>query len=123
MRQAIAHFDDSRLPEGITTSRYPSELQQLIPPFALIYVAMVHDYQMHRDDTAFVRTRLAGIRGVLDWYGRRVDSTGMLGPMPYWNFVDWADRWARGVPAGADDGHSATVSLLYAYALDRAAQL
>jgi hypothetical protein len=123
VRQAIAHFDDSRIPEGITTSRYPSELQQLIPPFSLIYVAMVHDYQMLRDDPAFVRTRLAGIRGILDWYGRRVDSTGMLGPMPYWNFVDWADRWARGVPAGADDGHSATVSLLYAYALDRAALL
>ena len=47
----------------------------------------------------------------------------MLGPMPYWNFVDWADRWPRGVPAGADDGHSATISLLYAYALDRAAEL
>ena len=123
VRQAIAHFDDSRLPEGITTSRYPSELQQLIPPFALIYVAMVHDYQMHRDDPAFVRARLPGIRGILDWYGRRVDSTGMLGPMPYWNFVDWAERWARGVPAGADNGHSATISLLYAYALDRAAQL
>src|SRR5436190_6575952 len=123
VRQAIAHFDDSRIPEGITTSRYPSELQQLIPPFALIYVAMVHDYHLHRDDSAFVRTKLAGIRGILDWYGRRVDSTGMLGPMPYWNFVDWAERWARGVPAGADDGHSATVSLLYAYALDRAAIL
>jgi hypothetical protein len=47
----------------------------------------------------------------------------MLGPMPYWNFVDWADRWQRGVPAGADNGHSATISLLYAYALDRAAVL
>ena len=123
MRQAIVHFDDSRLPEGITTSRYPSELQQLIPPFALIYVAMVHDHHMHRADAAFVRARLAGIRGILDWYGRRVDSTGMLGPMPYWNFVDWADRWGRGVPAGADDGHSSTISLLYAYALDRAALL
>ena len=123
MRQAIAHFDDSRIPEGITASRYPSELQQLIPPFSLIYVAMVHDYYLHRDDPSFVRQRLAGIRGILDWYGRRVDETGLLGPMPYWNFVDWADRWRGGVPAGADDGHSATISLLYAYALDRAAVL
>ena len=98
VRQAIVHFDDSRIPEGITASRYPSELQQLIPPFALIYVAMVHDYQLHRDDPAFVRTRLAGVRGILDWYGRRVDSTGMLGPMPYWNFVDWAERWTARRP-------------------------
>ncbi|HEX7978353.1 MAG TPA: alpha-L-rhamnosidase C-terminal domain-containing protein [Gemmatimonadaceae bacterium] len=123
MRQAIVHFDESRIPEGITASRYPSQLQQLIPPFSLIYVAMVHDYFMHRDDPAFVRQRLAGIHGILDWYQRRVDSSGMLGPMPYWNFVDWADRWARGVPAGGDNGHSATISLLYAYALDRAAVL
>jgi hypothetical protein len=43
--------------------------------------------------------------------------------MPYWNFVVWAERWQRGVPAGADSGHSATISLLYAYALDRAAPL
>lgn len=123
MRQAIEHFDDSRIPEGITASRYPSELRQLIPPFSLVYVAMVHDYYMHRDDPAFVRQYLAGIRGVLDWYARYVDSTGMLGPMPYWNFVDWADRWRAGVPAGADAGHSATISLLLAYALDRAAVL
>ena len=60
VRQAIAHFDESRIPEGITASRYPSQLQQLIPPFSLIYVAMVHDYFMHRDDPAFVRQRLAG---------------------------------------------------------------
>ena len=123
VRQAIEHFDASRLAEGITASRYPSSLSQLIPPFSLIYVAMVHDYHMHRDDRAFVRERLAGIRGVLDWYGRHVDSTGMLGPMPYWNYVDWTPRWARGVPPGADDGHSAAVSLLYAYALQHASAL
>ncbi|HEY7234039.1 MAG TPA: family 78 glycoside hydrolase catalytic domain, partial [Gemmatimonadaceae bacterium] len=81
MRQAIEHFDASRLPEGITQSRYPSEVMQLIPPFSLIYVAMVHDYHMHRNDVPFVRERLAGIRGILDWYARRIDSTGMLGPM------------------------------------------
>ena len=123
MRQAIDHFDLSRIPEGLTTSRYPSSLTQMIPPFSLIYVAMVHDYFMHRDDPAFVRARLAGIRGVLDWYGRHIDSTGMLGAMPYWNYLDWTPRWERGVPPRADAGHSAAISLLYVYALDRAAQL
>jgi len=78
---------------------------------------------MHRSDPAFVRARLAGVRGILDWYGRRVDATGMLGPMPYWNYVDWTPRWDRGVPPGADDGHSTAISLLYVYALERAAQL
>ncbi|MGZ3545254.1 MAG: alpha-L-rhamnosidase-related protein [Gemmatimonadaceae bacterium] len=123
MRQAIEHFDYSRIPEGLTASRYPSALTQIIPPFSLIYVLMVHDYFMHRDDPAFVRARLAGVRGILDWYGRHVDSTGMLGPMPYWNYVDWTNPWDRGVPPGADNGHSTAISLLYAYALERAAEL
>ena len=123
LRQAIEHFDFSRIPEGLTTSRYPSALTQIIPPFSLIYVATVHDYFMHRDDPAFVRERLAGVRGILDWFGRHVGATGMLGPMPYWNYVDWTPRWDRGVPPGADDGHSTTISLLYVYALQRAAEL
>src|SRR3954463_12724948 len=123
VRQAIEHFDLSRIPEGLTTSRYPSSLTQIIPPFSLIYVAMVHDYFMHRDDPAFVQARLPGIRGILDWYARHVDSTGMLGAMPYWNYVDWTPRWDRGVPPRGDAGHSATISLLYVYALDRAAEL
>jgi GNAT superfamily N-acetyltransferase len=47
----------------------------------------------------------------------------MLGPMPYWNYVDWTPRWDRGVPPGADNGHSIAISLLYVYALQRAAEL
>jgi alpha-L-rhamnosidase len=122
MRQAIEHFDLSRIPEGLTASRYPSALTQIIPPFSLIYVAMVHDYFLHRNDPAFVRARLAAVRGILDWFGRHIDTTGMLGPMPHWNYVDWT-RWGRGVPPGADNGHSTTISLLYVYALQRAADL
>jgi len=123
VRQAIAHFDASRIPEGLTMSRYPSALPQIIPPFSLIYVAMVDDYHMLRDDPAFVRERLAGIRGILDWYAEHVDSTGMLGAMPYWNYVDWAREWDGGRPPRANEGHSATITLLYAYALQRAADL
>jgi len=123
VRQAIEQFDASRMPDGLTTSRYPSALPQVIPPFSLIYVAMVDDYHRLRDDASFVRQRLAGVRGILDWYARYVDSTGMLHRMPYWNYVDWAREWDSGVPPGAYDGHSATITLLYAYALRRAAEL
>ncbi len=122
-KQAIEAFDASRVPDGLTTSRYPSALPQIIPPFSLVYVLMVHDYHRLRDDAAFIRRRLAGVRGVLDWYARHVDDTGMLGPMPYWNYVDWTDGWQAGVPPGATEGHSAAISLLYACALQRAAEL
>ena len=124
VRQAITQFDASRIADGITASRYPSSVMQLIPPFSLVYVAMVHDYALLREDRAFVRQRLAGIRGVLDWYGRHVDSsTGMLGPMPHWNYLDWSPSFPRGVPPRAEDGNSAAISLLYAYALQHGAAL
>ena len=123
VRQAIEHFDVSRMPEGLTMSRYPSALPQIIPPFSLIYVLMVHDYHMLRDDAPFVRERLAGIRGVLDWYAGRVDSTGMVGATPYWNYLDWAPEWPGGTPPGAIHGSSTAITLLYAYALERAADL
>jgi hypothetical protein len=43
--------------------------------------------------------------------------------MPYWNYVDWTPGWTSGAPPGAADGHSATITLLYAYALARAAEV
>jgi hypothetical protein len=123
MRNAIEQFEQSRIPEGITASRYPSAQAQYIPPFSLWWVAMVHDHWLHRGDAAFARSFLPGVRGVLGWYARHVDETGMLGPMPWWNFLDWSPAWERGVPPGAEDGNSTALTFQYAYALNRAADL
>jgi len=123
VRQAIEHFDLSRIPEGITASRYPSDLGQYIPTFSPIWVAMVHDFWMHRDEPEYVRGFLPGMRAVLGWFERRVDETGMLGSISWWPFVDWAPAWGRGVPPGGVEGHSTVISLQFVYALDRAAEL
>jgi alpha-L-rhamnosidase len=123
VREAIRHFDLSRIPEGITASRYPSDLGQYIPTFSLLWIAMVHDYWMHRDDPAFVRSLLPGVRSVVGWFDARVDETGMLGGIPWWPYVDWVPKWPGGVPPGGRDGHSTVISLQYVYALERAAQM
>ena len=123
VRQAISHFNESRIPEGITASRYPSELGQYIPTFSLIWVAMVHDFWMHRDDEAYIKTMLPGIRGVIAWFEQRVDETGLVGALPWWPYVDWAEGWQLGRPPGATNGHSVMISLQFAYALQRAADL
>jgi len=123
VRQAIEHFDFSRLPDGIPASRYPSDLGQYIPTFSPIWIAMVHDYWMHRDAPEYVRGFLPGIRSVLSWFEQRIDESGMVGPMPWWPFVDWAQGWDRGVPPGGAQGHSTVNSLFFVYALERAADL
>jgi alpha-L-rhamnosidase len=123
VRQTIEHFDYSRIPEGITASRYPSDLGQYIPTFSPIWVAMVHDYWMLRDAPDYVRGFLPGIRAVLAWFERQIDETGMLGPIPWWPFVDWAGPWGRGVPPGGVEGLSTVISLQFVYALERAGDL
>lgn len=82
MRQAIAAFDVSRSADGITASRYPSDLPQYIPSFSLWWVAMVHDHWMLRDDPQFVRRFLPGSRTVIDWFERHVDETGWSASCP-----------------------------------------
>ena len=123
VRQALSHFDLSRIPEGITASRYPSDLGQYIPTFSLLWVAMVHDFWMHRQDPGFVRGFLPGVRSVVEWFERRIAENGLVGPIPWWPFVDWAPEWPRGVPPQGTDGHSTMISLQFAYALERAAEL
>jgi hypothetical protein len=124
MRNAIEQFEASRIPEGITASRYPSALPQYIPPFSLWWTAMVHDYWLHRDDPAFVRQFIPGTRGVMSWYERHLADNGLLGPMPWWNFLDWSPAFGeRGVAPGAEDGHSVALSLQFAYALRLASDI
>ena len=123
MRQALTHFDHSRIPEGITASRYPSDLGQYIPTFSLFWVAMVHDYWMHRDDSSYVGGLMTGIRNVLTWFEGRVDATGLVGPLPWWPFADWTEEWESGIAPGGSDGHSALITLQFVYALQRAVEL
>ncbi|MEO5772814.1 MAG: alpha-L-rhamnosidase C-terminal domain-containing protein [Sphingomicrobium sp.] len=121
MRNTIVQFDQSRVSEGLTQSRYPSALPQYIPPFSLWWIAMIHDQWMWSGDAEFVGRFMPGVRGVIGWYERELDQTGQLGPMPWWNFVDWT--FERGVPPGAENGHSTTISLQLAYVLKMAADL
>lgn len=123
MRNTLKQADHSRLPDGLTMSRAPSAIPQIIPPFSLYWVDMVHDYYMHRQDDPFVESFLPGIEAVLGWFQRRMRDDGLMGGLEWLNFTDWTDGFLVGSPPGVDLGGSALISLNYAYALDRAAEL
>lgn len=129
MRKSIQEFDDSRLSNGLTMSRYPSASGQIIPPYSLFWINMVHDYWMHRPDEDFVRSMLPGVRSVIDWHLQQIDqSTKLLGVTPFWNFVDWAEGWPwdakmriGGIPPV--EGGSSILSLQLVYTLQAAIEL
>ena len=124
MRKALLDFFHSRVPEGLTQGRYPSNRLQVIPPFSLYWVTMIHDYWMHRKDAEFLKQFLVGVQGVLDWYEKNMDSTkNMLGPMKWWGFTDWNKAFPNGVPDGATDGNSSVISLQFVYTLRQAAEI
>ncbi len=124
MRKAINDFFNSRLPMGLTQGRFPSSRLQVIPPFSLFWVSMLHDYWMLRQDDDFLKKYLDGANIVLHWYEQHIDSNKeMLGPMKWWSFVDWNDAFPGGTPPGANDGHSSIITLQYAYTLRQAAEL
>jgi len=122
-RQAINAFNYSRIPEGLTQSRYPSSLTQIIPTFSLLWVGMLHDFWMYRNDPDFVRSQLLGTRAVLNWYLERQRPDGLLERIPWWPFVDWGQDFDFGRPLQEDDGGSSVITLQFIEALRYAEEL
>jgi alpha-L-rhamnosidase len=122
-KNAIELLNESRIPEGITQSRYPSRLPQFIPPFSLFWIAMMHDLWWYRGDTAFLQQYLPGMRDALGWFDRRMSPSGLLGKLEWWNFVDWTPQFQDGVPPQESDGQSSILTLQFVAALQNAADL
>jgi hypothetical protein len=122
-RQAITAFDNSRIPDGITLSRYPTSLFQAIPTFSLMWVGMLKDFALYHDDAEFVRVHLLGTRAALDWFLAHQNSNGLLGKLPWWAFIDWTDGFPFGVPPQTATGDSSPITLQFVEALLDAAQL
>ena len=125
IRNAISALHDSQLPIGITQSRFPCNQTQIIPTFSLVWVTMVYDYWMLNDDPSFVRSMIPGMQETLNWFRNRIDSSGMLGPVEWWNFVDWVNSpgWDKGNPPAAYTGSSSILSLQFVYTLEKAAEV
>src|SRR5690606_8677975 len=123
VKNAIQQFYGSMQPMGLTKSNHPSNNNQIIPPFSLYFILMVHDYYMLRNDEDFVKQFIPGIRFILDWYVGKIADNGILGPLPYWNHIDAGTSFTNGSPPGISDGGSAHISILLAYTIDHAIEL
>lgn len=117
-RKALSIFAASLLDSGITQSRYPSHVRQIIPPFSLWWVSMLHDYALWRGDLPFIKSLMTVARSVVDTYISLLGDDGLVRSPYGWNFVDWVrdapgyvgpDKfeggyWFWGMPQGSDIG-------------------
>jgi hypothetical protein len=121
-KKALRIFDASRLASGLTQSRYPSRVMQIIPPFALWWVMMVTDYALWRGDPEVVGPLAVGARETLEGFQRFIQADGLLYGPEGWNTLDWVPAWEEdaGVPPDGHEGASGLMNwqLVYALALE-----
>jgi alpha-L-rhamnosidase len=96
---------------------------QAIPTFSLLWIGMIHDFWLYRDDPSFVRDQLAGTRTTLDWFLRHQRPDGLLDALYWWPFVDWGSDFGFGIPPQDPDGGSTSMALQFVEALRNAADL
>lgn len=121
--KAVRAFDWSRNGHGLTQSRYPSGVRQIIPAFGLFWIGMAHDYFLWRNDAGLVRDCLPGIRTVLAHWLNHLGQDGIIHHLEGWNYLDWLEEWKGGVPPEGQDGGGASFHFLLQIALRQAAEL
>jgi hypothetical protein len=84
---------------------------------------MVRDFAFWRDDAAFVRARLSGVRGVLEEFRALRGPSGLLEQLPGWPFVDWVPTWKTGNAPEGIRGISSINNLFFIQALRHAAEV
>ncbi|KAL2788516.1 hypothetical protein BJX66DRAFT_352655 [Aspergillus keveii] len=133
MRQAVTNYAASIVAEGLTQSRFPSHVPQVIAGFSLYWILQIADHHLFFGDTTFTRSFLPRIDGVLEFFAAHIDQLGLVGGLPedVWQYVDWVTTWGatdthpdKGVPtSGRESNRHTYFSLLYAYVLQQAARL
>ena len=123
-RRSLELYDWSRLGSGFVAERYPSGWRQECLTFSLFWPMMVRDYAWWRDDVAFVKSMLPGIRSVLAEFDG-LASDGLLQKIPGWPFIDWVPEWSsgEGCGPGVREGDSSIVNLQWVLSLLATAQL
>lgn len=120
VKRALELFDHSRWRTGFVAMAYPRDGYHLSLTFTMLWIMMIRDFAWWRDDPAWVRERLTGVRCVLEHFLPFLNSDGLLRRLPGWSFIDWT--WKHALAVKPDEA-SASVNLLFVHALLAAAEL
>jgi hypothetical protein len=134
-RRSVEIYEWSRRNSGFVAERYPSGWRQEASTFTLFWPVMVRDYAWWRDDVAFTKQMLPGLRSVIAEFDGIVGEDGLLHDMPGWPFMDWVggviegehgvgrEGWKNGCAPGVVEHDSSIANLQWVMALNAAAQV
>jgi alpha-L-rhamnosidase len=131
LRNAIIYGYDSMQGGDHIMCAYPDQnIGKIIPFFSIAWIDLIYNYLEQTGNIDEVEQWKVGIFKIMSWYTAQLNSNYLLGPMPYWNFVDCNNEWpwdpANGricEPTGAKTGNSALLTLQFVYGLERSAAI
>lgn len=118
----IQLFANSKMPNGLIQSRYPSATKQIIPQFSLHWIGMLYEFGVWRGKRDFIKNLLPVSRSILETYLSHVHEDGLLRCPDGWDWIDWAWRGKRAYPRGPE-GSNAVNHLQLVYTLGLAGKL
>ncbi len=130
--KSLLDLGHSQMADGMLQANYPSTSVQIIPDFTLFWVLMLRDYLRYtgRESSGREPSEIARVRALTGTMDKALESfepyrtsEGLIGPTPYWHFVDWVPAWFVGVPTGGNTEPITVTSLMYAAALRAAADI
>ncbi|MBU0677768.1 MAG: alpha-L-rhamnosidase [Verrucomicrobia bacterium] len=104
IEKALDIFQHSaRGPTPLPTSNFPSRNEQYIPPYALWWICMLHDYMMWRGGADFLPRLMPMAWRVVEYFLNSRSEEGLVRSPEGWNFVDWG-VFDGGTPPGGQAG-------------------
>ncbi|HEV2499488.1 MAG TPA: alpha-L-rhamnosidase C-terminal domain-containing protein, partial [Terriglobia bacterium] len=87
----------------------------LIDDYVFSFINALQEYYLETGDKDFVLRLYPSVARAMMWFQGYQQPDGLLGPMPYWVFLDWSNPDKK--------GESAILNALYAHTLENAAGL
>ncbi len=135
-RKMLTLFAEScTQPDGICRCRIPARERDILPSFALWFVAQVYDYALWRNDGKLVRELLPAVHSTLRYFLHELEKDGLFhfppngftGHERCWDFIDWVPPWTRGEILGdslvTGDGFNTIINWMLVYVLRMAADM
>lgn len=125
--KSLTDLAHSQMADGMLQANYPSTMVQIIPDFTLFWVLMLREYQRTFGSDKHEIDKVRALTGTMDKalnvFENYMTKDGLIGPTPYWPFVDWVPTWPVGVPVGGREEPLTVTCLMYAAALKAAAEV
>ncbi|MEM1212778.1 MAG: hypothetical protein AAGI68_10830 [Planctomycetota bacterium] len=123
-KHAIDTFARSLDGTGITAARHPSFLRQVIPGFALYWVAMLHDFLTWRahstEDRRYIQRHMPTARAIIETFLNQPTADGLAQWPDGWHYTDAVRSWTAGIsPDPAVDQWHLAYTLRLAAELER----